>query len=324
MRRIIRIGIFIAFCGYMIHCGTKKPGQPPEGYASFTTLKLAYLLGFLDRVETEPEIPTRITEFKDLVYKQIGDRSLKLDIYYPDDLTTPVPLLVFIHGGGWKKGDKSDYLRYLVDFAQKGYVTATISYRFSKEAVFPAAVEDVKCAIRWLKKHAEEYHIDPNKIAVIGGSAGGHLAMMIGYSSDDPVFNQDCESDSVSSNVQAVVNLYGPSDMTTDFAIIQKSLLQFIGEPFDVAPQKYIKASPITYITADDPPTLIFHGTLDETVPIKQSDILVEKLKEKGVIFDYHRLDGWPHTMDLAVDVNEYCQYHMINFFEKYLASKTE
>ena len=126
-----------------------------------------------------------------------------------------------------------------MDFALRGYVTATVSYRFSQEAPFPAAVTDVKCAIRWIKSNAKQYKIDPDRIAVIGGSAGGHLALMIGYSSDIPEFDDGCETDTVSSRIQAVVDIYGPSDLTTDFAIAQKAAQKFIGDLYENAAEKY-------------------------------------------------------------------------------------
>ncbi len=316
---IISIVVVLLLQGCNLTKKTDGSPAPPGGYWNFTLLKLAYLIGLVELADTEPDVPPGINEFKDIVYKQVEDRALKLDIYQPMNLLQPAPVLVFIHGGAWKKGDKADYLRYLVDFALRGYVTATISYRFSHEAHFPAAVNDVKCAIRWIRTNAKEYNIDPDKIAVIGGSAGGHLAMMIAYSSDVPEFDEGCDTDSVSSRVQAVVDLYGPSDLTTDFAIAQPSAQKFIGELYENAADKYQKASPLNYITPDDPPTLIFHGTIDDTVPVGQSDILNDKLNDTGVPVEYHRLKGWPHTMDLAGEVNKYCQYYMNAFFEKYV-----
>ncbi len=293
--------------------------SPPDGYWNTTFLKMAYFIGTLELIEKKPAIPPQIQEYKDVVYKQTTERDLMLDIYHLKNLPEQKPALVFIHGGAWKKGDKSDYRRYLVDFALRGYVTVTLAYRFSQEALFPAAVNDVKCAIRWIKKNAKKYNIDPNNIAVIGGSAGGHLAMMIAYSSDKPEFDENCDLDSINSNIQAVVNLYGPSDLTTDFAMEQPPVHKFIGELYKDAKEKYRQASPINYITPDDPPTLIFQGTLDEIVPVLQSDLLNDKLIDEEVQVEYHRLEGWPHTMDLGLEVNKYCQYYMNAFFEKHL-----
>lgn len=292
--------------------------EKPSGYCCDTFLKIAYFLGTLDLLEKDFPVPDDILEYKDVVYKTIDTTKLKLDIYHSKKISKQAPLLLFIHGGAWKKGDKHDYLLYLVDYARKGYVTATVQYRFSDKAKFPAQLLDVKAALLWLKNNAEKYNIDRNKIAVIGGSAGGHLSMMLGYTSDIDEFNV-AEDSLYSPNVQAIVDLYGPYDLTTEYARKQSSVINLIGKTFSEAPDLYKKASPKTYITEDDPPTLIFQGTIDELVPVAQSDSLTKHLEAVGVEVDYHRLEGWPHTMDLAVEVNKYCQFYMDKFFRKYI-----
>ena len=319
MKELLIIAVLLFAQNINLYSQDTEAPEPPDGYKNARRLKIAYLFGSLKLAEKIPDVPQEITEHKDLIYKQIGDRSLKLDIYHQKNLAEAAPVLVFIHGGGWKKGDKADYRRYLVDFAQRGYVTATLSYRFSQEASFPAAVNDVKCAIRWLKTHASEYFINPEKVAVIGGSAGGHLAMMIGYSSDVPELEGECIDSTVNSRVQAVVNLYGPSDLTTNRSVETPSVKTFIGKSADEALEDYKMASPVTFLTPDDPPTLIFHGTLDELVPVEQSDKLKAKLDKIGISAEYHKLKGWPHTMDMSLKVNEYCQYYMNQFFKKYV-----
>ena len=283
------------------------PPETPRGYRNETFIKVAYALGFLDLVETKPEIPESIGVNRDIVYKQLDSISLKLDIYKLKNLKTAAPVLIFIHGGGWSKGDKSDYLPYLVDYAEKGYVTVTVSYRLSGIAPFPAAVQDVECAVQWIRDHSGEYMINPDKIALIGGSAGGHLAMMHAY------------SDTSNSRVQAVVNIYGPTDLTTEYARYRGECLKFLGKSYHEAPDLYRAASPRTYISPDDPPTLIFHGTIDSLVPVSQSDSLQKWLDHARIPNEYHRLKGWPHTMDLSQKVNDYCQYHMDAFLMKYL-----
>ena len=250
----------------------ERPPKKPDGYWCSTTLKIAYFFGTLDFIEKNPPVPEEIIEYKDLIYKEVQDRSLKLDIYHLRDLKEARPVLVFIHGGAWKKGKKEDYRRYLVDFAKRGYVTATIQYSLLKEAKYPTAVNDVKCAISWIKENAKKYLIDPDKIAVIGGSAGGHLAMMTGYSHDSSNFENDCCHSNYSSKVQAVVNLYGPSDLTTKFAREHQFVEDFIGEKYSDNINLYSEASPVTYLSKDDPPTLIFQGTIDELVPFSQAD----------------------------------------------------
>jgi acetyl esterase/lipase len=283
------------------------PPEAPRGFRSETFLKIVYALGFIDLVETKPAVPKSIEVVEDIVYKQVDSISLKLDIYKLKNLEEAKPVLIFIHGGSWSKGNKSDYLPYLIDYAKKGYVTVTVSYRLSGMARFPAAVQDVNSAVQWIRIHSEEHKINPDKIAVIGGSAGGHLAMMLAY------------SDTSCNRIQAAVNIYGPTDLTTEYARNRHECLQFLGKSYQEAPDLYQAASPRTYISPDDPPTLIFHGTIDSLVPVSQSDSLHKWLDQTGVPNEYHRLKGWPHTMDLSKKVNDYCQYYMDAFFEKYL-----
>ncbi len=285
-----------------------RPLKAPRGFRSEGLLKAAYALHLLKLIETEPAVPDSIEVRKDMEYKQVDSSSLQLDIYKLKSLTEVAPVLIFIHGGSWSKGKRSDYLPYLLDYAQKGYVCVTVSYRLSGVAHFPAAVEDVQAAVQWVREHSAEYMINPEKIALIGGSAGGHLAMMVGYADEK-----------TEHKVQAVVNLYGPTDLTTEYARNREECLSFIGESYQERPDLYLIASPRTHISQDDPPTLIFHGTIDSLVPVSQSDSLHRCLDRASVPNEYHRLKGWPHTMDLSTKVNFYCQYYMDAFFKRYL-----
>lgn len=295
-----------------------NPPEIPDGYSSNLKLKIAYFFGSLDLVETKFPVPDHIKEYKDIVYKCIDSSELKLDIYHLKKIIEPRPLLVFIHGGSWKKGKKHDYLRYLVDFADRGYATATIQYRLSGEAKYPAQVFDVKEAIKWLLENGNDYQIDTSKIVLIGGSAGGHLAMMAGYTNNIPELMIGTDT-LLTNSIKGIVNIYGPSDMTTPYAIDLEVVHYLFGKKYNEAPELYEQASPINHISKNTPPTLIFHGTLDDLVPISQSDRLNEKLKNTGVYAEYHRFEGWPHTMDLEVEVNKYFQYYMNKFFQKYL-----
>lgn len=291
----------------------------PEGYSSNTALKAAALTGFLKLIDADNvPVPDSVTFMEGVEYGKGGDISLKLDLYLPKESTKPKPGLIFIHGGAWQKGSRDDYAFYCVKFAEKGYAVATITYRLSKVAPFPAAVEDCKCAVRWMRANAEKYGIDPDRIAVLGGSAGGHLSMMVGYTPGEMEGNGGHADQS--SAVKVVVDLYGPCDLTTDEAKEAGSVKKFLeGKTYDEAPELYKQASPITHITKDAPPTLILHGTIDETVGIEQADMLAAKLEEMGVPHHYEKFPGWPHTMDLAKAVNERCVYLMEQFFEEHL-----
>lgn len=296
------------------------PSAPPPGYKSNVEVMAAIGLKQVKLIDPVKEIPAGVVETKDIEYGKVGERSLKLDLYQPAEIRKPVPGLIFIHGGAWSGGSRDMYRYYTVRYAQRGYVAATISYRLSGEAPFPAAVQDAKCAVRWLRANAAKYHVDPDKIAAIGGSAGGHLSMMIGYAPDVPELEGHGGHAGVSSRVAAVVNIYGPYDLTTEIGRKSGSVKKFLGgKTYEEAPDLYLAVSPSKYLKKGAPPTLILHGTIDDVVPIEQSDMLAKKLAGLGVPYVYDRLEGWPHAMDLAESVNERCQWFMNQFFAKYL-----
>jgi acetyl esterase/lipase len=313
----------VSFCLCALAVAVELAEVPPipKGYADDQAVKTAILLGQIKLIDAmNVSIPHNVEEILGIEYGTGGERKLHLDLYQPKGRTKATPAIFFIHGGAWRSGKRSDMKFYCVKFAEKGYVTATASYRLTGEAPFPAAVHDVKCAVRWLRASAAKYQVDPKRIAVSGNSAGGHLSMMIGYS-DDPALEGTGGNNGVSSGVCAVVNFYGPTDLTTDFAKKQGVVEDFMGgKTFDEAPDIYRLASPLFHLTRDDPPTLIFHGTIDSTVPIVQADKLSDKLKELGIDYIYERYDGWPHVMDLAEAVNRRCIYQMEQFFKKYLS----
>jgi len=293
--------------------------EPPPGYNSKLAILAAYGSGTLEIIDREVPLPEGVVLEKDIEYGNADGHPLHLDLYRPAKLTRPVPALLFIHGGAWKSGKRQDYHFYTAAFARKGYVVATASYRLTGQAPYPAAVQDCKCAVRWLRANAKKYNIDPGKIAAVGGSAGGHLSMMLGYA-DDPALEGESGHGGVSSRVSAVVNIYGVYDMTTRIAKESDAVKSFLqGKSFEEAPELYRQSSPMVHLDKDDPPTLILHGTIDETVPVAQSDRLAAHLKRLKIPHAYGRLDGWPHTMDLAKPVNDYCQAMMDRFFAEHL-----
>jgi len=299
------------------------PPAPP-GYPTLKALYLAYMLGRIPVIDAFGNIPVPegVIEKTDIEYGRVGERALLLDLYYPDSLVEPAPGLVFIHGGGWQSGDKRDYKYYTTRYAQRGYVVATIGYRFKQEAPFPACVEDAKCAVRWMRANTEELSVDPDRIAVIGGSAGGYLSMMVGYSPDVPELEGNGGHAGVSSAVACVVNLYGPTDLTADMARAHGFVESFLDTTYEQDPDRFTLASPIHHLDATDPPTLIIQGTIDDIVPVAQADLLAERLRELGVHYWYDRLDGWMHTLDIVAPLNERVQWLMNAFFEEHLAKK--
>lgn len=343
LRRIVKILlILVCLCllvsggvaGYYLlwkgHPPAKRPDlvrlpenapPAPRGFPTMNALYAGYFLGLLELLDPAFDwpVPPEVVERKDIEYGRVGERPLLLDLYSPKEMKEPVPGLIFVHGGGWQEGNKSDYKFYTIDFAKRGYVAATMGYRFSQEAGFPGCVLDAKCAVRWMRSHAKEINVDPDRIVIIGGSAGGYLAMMTGYTSGVQEWNESGGYPGVSSAVAAVVDLYGPPDLTGPVARTHYIVTDFMKKPYEEAPELYAAASPLLHLTKDAPPTLVIQGTIDDIVPVQYSDQLVERLKELGVPYWYARLDGWPHTMDVERSVNTYVQWIMNAFFDAYL-----
>jgi acetyl esterase/lipase len=325
LKRIV-LGLLIAilFCGLLMATprvwSALNPDKPPVGYHFLALDYLAVVVGLEDLINRTPAIPEDIEEIKNIEYKNISGKSLQLDLYKPKNLNKPAPLLVFIVGGGWKSAEREGYLVYLLAFARKGYVTATVSYRVVKDGPYPACVEDISDAVQWFFKNSETYGYDPDRIALIGGSAGAHLALLTGYGwkkraeAADSAENQTSEY-----KIKAVVDFYGPTDLTTEFSRNNPTATNFLAHTWDQAPELFLEASPIHYLNQNNPPTLIFHGTSDQIVPVSQSDLLKARLDSLGVPNEYYNLPLWPHTMDLIARVNRFTEEKMTGFFERYL-----
>lgn len=320
MRNTLCWAVSFCCCAFTIVGEAEEAPPLPTGYANEQAVMAAIVLGQIKLIDAKSvSTPDSVEEIVGIEYGTGGESRLQLDLYLPKGRTKATPAVIFIHGGAWKGGRRGDMKFYCVKFAEKGYVTATVTYRLTGQAPFPAAVHDVKCAVRWLRANAARYRIDPDRIVASGNSAGGHLSMMIGYAADPSLEGSGGNND-VSSRVCAVVNFYGPTDLTTDFAREQGVLKDFMGgRAFDEAPDAYKLASPLFHLSKYDPPTLIFHGTIDSTVPIVQADKLADRLKELGIDCVYERYDGWPHAMDLAEAVNRRCVHQMEQFFKKYV-----
>jgi acetyl esterase/lipase len=233
------------------------------------------------------EAPIEVAE--DLVYETVGDRELRLDLARPAGAEGPVPAIIAIHGGAWRGGDKADLRNLLAELAGAGYVAISPEYRFCPEHTFPAQVHDVKAAVRWLKRNAEEYGVDPDRIGAVGFSAGGHLALMLGLTGPDDGLEgpgaDDDGDDGVDTRVHAVVNFFGPTDlMTDDLPPISVPLRNdFIGGTPEEKPEEARAASPLTHVSAGDPPVLTFQGTADPLIPTAQATALASAMAEAGV-----------------------------------------
>jgi len=234
-------------------------------------------------------IPDGVKVMKDLEYANADGQSLKLDLYLPEKSDTSPPLLVWIHGGGWTKGSKNGINPMFIRLTGEGYATASIDYRLDGLTSHPKQIHDCKGAIRWLRANADKYDYDVTRIGVGGGSAGGHLVLLLGLSGGI----EDLEGDvggnlDQSSQVHAIVDLYGPSAL---------GLFAEKSERFrhNKTPKLLKSASPVTYLSKDDPPVLIFHGDKDQVVPLGQSDQMHKRYQEMGLESSLHVIEGAGH-----------------------------
>lgn len=237
-----------------------------------------------------------VTIEKDLVYGEASGEELKLDLARPDSGRGPFPLIVWIHGGGWQGGEKESHHWALQRWAPLGYVVATVDYRKAPLHKFPAQVEDVKCAVRYLRAHACQWDIDPQRVAAVGDSAGGHLALMLGLMNPEDGLEGSGGYSDQSSKVQSVVNYFGVTDFihwelnrVGEILIKQgtgrdlNALIEDVLGTSDRDSAWVAQASPVTYVDPLDPPVLTFQGTRDYLVPQRQAEILHQALKQAGV-----------------------------------------
>ena len=253
-----------------------------------------------------------------------------MDLYLPQDKegAPPRPLIICIHGGGWAGGDKGRFGWMAEAFARKGFAAASITYRFAPAATAPAQMDDVQRAVRWLRKNAKTYGIDPERFGAIGGSAGGHLAAYLGLA--DTRDNSDAELAKYSSRVQCVVDCYGPVDLVEMMKSASGPIVQgFVGKPLEGNEKDYRRVSPVTYVAKGAPPFLIVHGTLDVgnrrgQVPIEQSVEFHDKLRQAGADSTLLKLEGAGHGFTGSGSY-KYAQQTLAaatEFFERHLVKK--
>jgi acetyl esterase len=256
---------------------------------------------------------------KDVVYGHAAGADLTLDANIPDG-PGPFPAALLVHGGGWVAGDKQQYITYIFDpLSKAGFAWFSINYRLAPRYQFPAPADDTEQAIRFVKAHAAEYKIDPNRVALIGESAGGHLVSYVGAR------NQP------GSRVTAVVSLYGIHDFISaamEWKPFPHEVLDLLGIKqvnAETAPQ-LIKASPVVYVSKDMPPFLLIHGSKDEDVPYDQSVEMCARMKQVGARCDLITITGAPHGMDHWESHPEWLWYKkaMVDWLEKTVVRSQE
>jgi acetyl esterase/lipase len=233
----------------------------------------------------------------------------------------PAAAILCIHGGGFRAGSREGYDRLCLRLAEKGFAAATITYRLAPAFPFPAAVEDSKAAVRWLRAHATAYHLDPARVGVMGGSAGGHLALFVGLTAGVKEFDGD-QNPGYSSAVQCVVSFYGPTDFTRSYghSVDAADVLPlFLGGNLEQARMRHTLASPLNWVTPAAPPTLLVHGTRDKYVAYDQSVWMRDRLVACGVESELLTIEGAGHGFKGADEAR--AEDALIAFFQVHLGA---
>lgn len=272
----------------------------PDSYTAETTYaKLVKQYPFIKIASGE--VPPSVRKIGGITYAHTPERDLQLDVYLPAKLPpTPLPAIVFVHGGGWQAGLRDNHAPQAIRMAAQGFAGVTISYRLTPVARYPAAVIDAKAAVRWVRAHASEYGIDPDRIAIAGGSAGGQIAALAGVS--DGVARFEPDAGGVSSRVQAIVNIDGLSDFTSEAARANEDrpgatlppAAAWFGARYAEKPALWREASPTFYVNPKTPPVL-FIGSGQARFSVGRDEMMA-KLKAAGVATEVVLFPDTPHS----------------------------
>ena len=264
----------IAFTLSLLSCASEQTSPTPASQLPASAAP--------SQTPNPPQIPSALygTTLTDIAYCTTSTSAQKMDVYFPSVASSggPWPVLAYVHGGSWMHGDKTEAIMFVDRMTSQGYLLVSINYRLYPEGKFPNMIEDVKCAIRFLRAHASEFNLDPNRIAAIGPSAGGHLVSLLGTSDVNAGWDVGEYLDQ-SSRVQAVVAMAPVADLTRSFPNADIEAMRGVGFGED----NIVLASPITHVTPDDPPFLLIHGDQDTVVPYEQSQIMYDRLIQTNV-----------------------------------------
>jgi acetyl esterase/lipase len=247
------------------------------------------------------KLPGRVEVRENVVFGTGGGRELRCDVFMPPDNEHGRPSVLLIHGGGWVSGDRTQMRGYGIQLARHGYLCVANEYRLSGESRWPAAIHDVKAALRWMRANAESLGIDPQKICVSGNSAGAHLALMAAATPNVKVFEGDGGNEGAGTACAAVVAIYGPSLLRIAASPLGDAVSGLFGGKATIEAQD--AASPITYVYRHFPPTLLIHGNADDVVPAQASFEMYQALSAIGAPVELHVYDGAPHAFDAVPEL---------------------
>lgn len=259
----------------------------------------------------------RVTVRPDVVFATGGGRELRCDIYEPPAGSANGVGVLLVHGGGWSQGDRTQLKGYGILLGRRGYVCVASEYRLTGEALWPAQIEDVKAAIRWMRTNADELGFDPDRLVISGNSAGGHLVLVAAGTPNAPVFEGSGGNPGVSTEVSAVIAFYPPTGL---------ELRDWGGLPslFGKGANEEVlrQASPLTYAGPSFPPTLLFHGNADEVVPAREAEAMYDALHDAGVPVELHMYANQPHAFDADPHLGRQAAELMMSFIDRVLSTE--
>ncbi|MEX2246185.1 MAG: alpha/beta hydrolase [Dehalococcoidia bacterium] len=271
----------------------------------------------------------RVTVERDVVFGTGGGRELQCNVYTPPPGTSNGAGVLLVHGGGWRSGDRSQLHGYGILLGRIGYLCVASEYRLSGEAKWPAQIHDVKAAVRWMRAHASELKVDPEKICISGNSAGAHLSLMAAGTAGHAAFEGEGGSPGVRSDVAACIAFYGPALIGARVAaaagaepVLPEVVALLMGK--DATDQQLRDASPVTWAKKEFPPTLLMHGNRDELVPVASAFRMHEVLSKAGAPVELHVYNKAPHAFDAVPELGRQCASIMALFLDRHVVAPRE
>jgi acetyl esterase/lipase len=311
----MRISLLILLCFWTAVAFAQETNFPRDtSYTVHSAYKKLYKKYPFIKV-VDPHLPEEVAVQEEIVYKSLGQRKLHLDVFYPENENEKYPAVLLIHGGGWRTGDRSLMVPLAQQLTKRGYVAATVEYRLSLEAPYPAAVHDLKAAVRWLRAHAEDFSIDTGKIAAFGTSAGGQLAALLGTTNGMKKLEGEGPYSNYSSAVQAIVDVDGVLAFKHPESEEGTMAGEWLGGSYEEVPENWEEASALTHTDENTPPVLFISSSFPRFHAGKND--MIKILEANNIYSEAHTIPDSPHSFWLMHPWFEPTLEYTVRFLDK-------